>query len=191
MGLLKLFRKSKSESSKELRILLLGLDNAGKTTILRTLASEDINQITPTQGFNIKSVQSAGFKLKVWDVGGQRRIRPYWRNYFENTDVLIYVVDSTDKKRFDEAAQELQSLLDDVSLAGIPILVLANKQDLGSATNTSNISDCMQLVSVRGRNWQIQGCSAKNNEGIEEGLQWIMKTVASKRKQKQEMSTKT
>ena len=64
-------------------------DNAGKTTILKTLASEDATHITPTQGFNIKSVQSEGFKLNVWDIGGQRKIRPYWRNYFENTDVLV------------------------------------------------------------------------------------------------------
>lgn len=79
----------KSQPDKELRLLLLGLDNAGKTTLLKKLASEDIAHITPTQGFNIKSVQSEGFKLNVWDIGGQRKIRPYWRNYFENTDVLV------------------------------------------------------------------------------------------------------
>ena len=98
----------KSSPDRELRILLLGLDNAGKTTILKTLASEDISTITPTQGFNIKSVQSEGFKLNVWDIGGQRKIRPYWRNYFDNTDVLIYVIDSADTKRFEETEQELQ-----------------------------------------------------------------------------------
>ena len=69
------FRKLKSSPDRELRILLLGLDNAGKTTILKTLASEDISTITPTQGFNIKSVQTEGFKLNVWDIGGQRKIR--------------------------------------------------------------------------------------------------------------------
>ena len=101
-------RKLKSSPDKELRILLLGLDNAGKTTILKSLASEDISTITPTQGFNIKSVQSEGFKLNVWDIGGQRKIRPYWRNYFDNTDILIYVIDSADTKRFEETEQELQ-----------------------------------------------------------------------------------
>ncbi|CAJ0961107.1 unnamed protein product [Ranitomeya imitator] len=87
-GLLSILRKLKSAPDQEVRILLLGLDNAGKTTLLKQLASEDISHITPTQGFNIKSVQSQGFKLNVWDIGGQRKIRPYWRNYFENTDVL-------------------------------------------------------------------------------------------------------
>merc|ERR1712226_406216 len=89
MGLLSLLRKLKSAPDRELRILLLGLDNAGKTTLLKNLASEDISHITPTQGFNIKSVQASGFKLNVWDIGGQRKIRPYWKNYFENTDVLL------------------------------------------------------------------------------------------------------
>ncbi|KAH8875039.1 ADP-ribosylation factor-like protein 3 [Schistosoma japonicum] len=89
MGLLNLLRRLKSKPEQELRILLLGLDNAGKTTLLKHLASEDISQTTPTQGFNIKSVQSQGFKLNVWDIGGQRKIRPYWKNYFENTDILI------------------------------------------------------------------------------------------------------
>ena len=103
-----ILRKLKSSPDRELRILLLGLDNAGKTTILKSLASEDISTITPTQGFNIKSVQSEGFKLNVWDIGGQRKIRPYWRNYFDNTDILIYVIDSADTKRFDETEQELQ-----------------------------------------------------------------------------------
>ena len=83
MGLLAILRKLKSSPERELRILLLGLDNAGKTTLLKQLASEDVSHITPTQGFNIKSVQSEGFKLNVWDIGGQRKIRPYWRNYFE------------------------------------------------------------------------------------------------------------
>ncbi|GAB5578738.1 ADP-ribosylation factor-like protein 3 isoform X1 [Prionailurus iriomotensis] len=106
MGLLSILRKLKSAPDQEVRILLLGLDNAGKTTLLKQLASEDISHITPTQGFNIKSVQSQGFKLNVWDIGGQRKIRPYWRNYFENTDILIYVIDSADRKRFEETGQE-------------------------------------------------------------------------------------
>ena len=87
--MLALLRKLRSSSEKEVRILLLGLDNAGKTTLMKYLANEDITNITPTQGFNIKSIQSTGFKLNVWDIGGQRKIRPYWRNYFENTDVLV------------------------------------------------------------------------------------------------------
>lgn len=88
-GLLNILKKLRSNPDKELRLLLLGLDNAGKTTLLKQLASEDVTHVTPTAGFNIKSVLSNGFKLNVWDIGGQRKIRPYWRNYFENTDILV------------------------------------------------------------------------------------------------------
>merc|ERR1712031_133200 len=102
-------RKMKKDE-KEARILMLGLDNAGKTTILKKLSEEDISHIMPTQGFNIKSLVHEGFKLNVWDIGGQSTIRPYWKNYFENTDALIYVVDSSDRRRLDEASEELLTL---------------------------------------------------------------------------------
>ena len=110
MGLLQQLKMLKKKTT-ESRILVLGLDNAGKTTILKAMSQEDITQIQPTQGFNIKSLQQDGIKLNVWDIGGQREIRPYWKNYFENTDGLVYVVDSSDEMRITEVAEELQSLL--------------------------------------------------------------------------------
>ncbi|GLD60149.1 ADP-ribosylation factor-like protein 3 [Lates japonicus] len=168
MGLLSILRKLKSTPDQEVRILLLGLDNGGKTTLLKQLASEDISHITPTQGFNIKSVQSQGFKLNVWDIGGQRKIRPYWRNYFENTDVLIYVIDSADRKRFEETGQELAELLDEEKLSGVPVLIFANKQDLLTAAPASEIAEGLNLHTIRDRMWQIQSC---RSEGHELGLQ--------------------
>lgn len=117
-------------AESEARILVLGLDNAGKTTILKALSDEDITHISPTQGFNIKSLIHEGFKLNVWDIGGQSAIRPYWRNYFDHTDALVYVIDSADRRRIQECSTELTSLLTDEKLAGIPLLVFANKQDL-------------------------------------------------------------
>merc|ERR1712159_647327 len=132
MGLLSLLRGLK-KSETEVRILMLGLDNSGKTSILKRLSDEDITHIQPTQGFNIKSLLHEGFKLNVWDIGGQKTIRPYWKNYFENTDALIYVVDSSDRRRVEEAADELAELLEEDKLTGIPVLVFANKQDLVSA----------------------------------------------------------
>ncbi|XP_040922821.1 LOW QUALITY PROTEIN: ADP-ribosylation factor-like protein 3 [Toxotes jaculatrix] len=182
MGLLSILRKLKSTPDQEVRILLLGLDNGGKTTLLKQLASEDISHITPTQGFNIKSVQSQGFKLNVWDIGGQRKIRPYWRNYFENTDVLIYVIDSADRKRFEETGQELAELLDEEKLSGVPILIFANKQDLLTAAPASEIAEGLNLHTIRDRMWQIQSCSALTGEGIQEGMNWVCKSVNSKKK---------
>ncbi|KAJ7325148.1 hypothetical protein JRQ81_018168 [Phrynocephalus forsythii] len=166
LGLLSILRKLKSAPDQEVRILLLGLDNAGKTTLLKQLASEDITHITPTQGFNIKSVQAQGFKLNVWDIGGQRKIRPYWRNYFENTDILIYVIDSADRKRFEETGQELAELVDEEKLSGVPVLIFANKQDLLTAAPAAEIAEGLNLHTIRDRVWQIQSCSALTGEGV-------------------------
>jgi len=177
MGLLAILRKLKSSPERELRILLLGLDNAGKTTLLKQLASEDVSHITPTQGFNIKSVQSEGFKLNVWDIGGQRKIRPYWRNYFENTDILIYVIDSADPKRFEETGQELQELLAEEKLLGVPLMIYANKQDLQYATPSAGIAEGLGLHHIKDRPWQIQPCAATTGEGVKDGMEWVVKNV--------------
>lgn len=182
MGLLSLLRKLKTDKGRELKVLLLGLDNAGKTTILKKLASEDITHITPTQGFNIKSVQSQGFRLNVWDIGGQRKIRPYWRNYFEDIDVLIYVIDSSDQKRFEETGLELSELLEEEKLLGVPVLIFANKQDLLNAATPDKISEALSLTIIRDRVWQIQGCSALEGEGVKEGMEWVLKNMPERKK---------
>lgn len=175
MGLLDFLFGSKPQT-KEARILILGLDNAGKTCILKKLSDEDITHIMPTQGFNIKSISQAGFKLNVWDIGGQRAIRPYWRHYFGETDALVYVIDSADTKRLEESGAELDQLLDEEKLAGCPLLVFANKQDLMGAT-PSQIAEQLRLNTIRDRVWQIQPCSAKTGFGLHEGMEWLVKVV--------------
>ncbi|XP_021239459.1 uncharacterized protein LOC110391835 [Numida meleagris] len=88
-----------------------GLDNAGKTTLLKRFNGEDVSGTAPTLGFNIKTLQHRGFTLNVWDVGGQSSLRSYWRNYFESTDGVVWVVDSGDRQRLQLCAKELRALL--------------------------------------------------------------------------------
>merc|ERR1712159_421979 len=145
MGLLSLLRGLK-KSETEVRILMLGLDNSGKTSILKRLSDEDISTIMPTQGFNIKSLMHEGFKLNVWDIGGQKSIRPYWRNYFDQTDALIYVIDSADRRRMEETGIELGQLLEEEKLAGVPVLIFANKSDLMNAMPTDELADGLNLT---------------------------------------------
>lgn len=173
MNLFKLLRSMKREE-KEARILVLGLDNAGKTTILKKLSDEDITHIMPTQGFNIKTLNHDGFKLNVWDIGGQKTIRPYWNNYFETTDALVYVIDSSDRRRLTESGQELGSLLEEEKLAAIPMLVFANKQDLNQALPVNEIADRLALNRIDNRAWNIQACSAKSADGLQEGMEWLI-----------------
>ncbi|PAV56743.1 hypothetical protein WR25_05007 isoform B [Diploscapter pachys] len=139
MGLLTILRKQRARE-REMRILILGLDNAGKTTIMKKFMGQSTDQIEPTLGFNIKTVEFKGFALNLWDVGGQRSLRSYWRNYFEQTDALIWVVDSGDKERLAQCSEELKKLLSEERLVGASLLVLANKQDLPGAATVQTIA---------------------------------------------------
>eukprot|EP00933_Yihiella_yeosuensis_P019068 TRINITY_DN15492_c0_g2_i3.p1 TRINITY_DN15492_c0_g2~~TRINITY_DN15492_c0_g2_i3.p1 ORF type:complete len:181 (+),score=50.68 TRINITY_DN15492_c0_g2_i3:102-644(+) len=179
MGLLSILKKMKKDE-KEARILMLGLDNAGKTTILKKLSEEDISHIMPTQGFNIKSLVHDGFKLNVWDIGGQKSIRPYWSNYFEASDALVYVIDSSDRRRLEESGEELRELIAEDKLAGVPLLIFANKQDLLQATPADEIVECLNLGTIADRTWTIQACSAKAGEGMQEGMEWLIGNVNQK-----------
>jgi len=147
MGLLTIIRKVKRKE-REMRVLMVGLDNAGKTTAVRRLkdGGGDGQGISPTLGFSICSLSRRGRKLNVWDVGGQRSLRPYWRNYFERTDGVVWVVDSSDLARLRDARRELESLLGEERLAGATLLVLANKQDVAGALGLAAVSAALGLA---------------------------------------------
>eukprot|EP00817_Percolomonadidae_sp_ATCC50343_P006248 CAMPEP_0117426324 /NCGR_PEP_ID=MMETSP0758-20121206/6480_1 /TAXON_ID=63605 /ORGANISM="Percolomonas cosmopolitus, Strain AE-1 (ATCC 50343)" /LENGTH=156 /DNA_ID=CAMNT_0005211463 /DNA_START=47 /DNA_END=513 /DNA_ORIENTATION=+ len=153
------------KQSKKARILVLGLDNAGKTSCLKALCQENISHTVPTKGFNVKTVITEGYKLTVWDVGGQQSIRPIWKNYFENVDALIYVIDSADRVRMEETGMELNHILQDETLANVPLLVFANKQDLLTSSPPDEIAEGLNLHAIRDRKWHIAACSAKRGEG--------------------------
>ena len=156
---------------------MLGLDNAGKTTILRKLSNEEITNVTPTAGFNIKTILMSNFRLSVWDIGGQKAIRPYWKEFYDSTDALIYVINSADKKRVEETGEELSQLLEEDQMNGVPLLVLANKQDLVNALSAKDVAEGLGLFSIRDRPWQIQPCSAKTGEGLKDGMEWLIKQI--------------
>ena len=123
-----------------------------------------------------------GFKLNVWDIGGQKAIRPYWRNYFEQTDAMVYVIDSADRKRIEETGLELADLLEEDKLSGVPVIVLANKQDLVTALSPDEVADGLNLYSIRDRPWQIQACSTKTGEVLQDVMEWLVKQVGPTKK---------
>ncbi|KAI9448523.1 GTP-binding protein [Lactarius indigo] len=164
MGLLTIIRKNRRRE-KEMRVLFLGLDNAGKTTILKKLNGEDITDVSPTLGFNIKTFVHGHYTLNIWDVGGQRTLRPYWRNYFEQTDALVWV-------------QELHSLLLEDRLAGASLLVFANKQDIQGSMTDKEIEQAS--LGIKSHQWSIVSCSAVTGHNLLEGLNWVVGEVASR-----------
>lgn len=159
-----------------------GLDNAGKTTILKKFNGEDISTISPTLGFNIKTLVYNGFNLNIWDIGGQQTIRSYWRNYFEQTDGIVWVVDTADKRRLSDCKKELHSLLKQEKLAGASLLIFANKQDLAGALSAKEIAEILDLevLGREGRHWRIEGCSAVTGKGLIAGVDWLVKDIAGR-----------
>jgi len=165
---------------KEMRILMLGLDAAGKTTILYKLKLGEVVSSVPTIGFNVETVEYKNIKFTVWDVGGQTKIRLLWRHYFQNTQGLIFVVDSSDKERIDVAKEELHKMLGEEELRDACILVFANKQDMG-VMSVAEVTEKMGLHTIRGKDWYVQGTCANTGDGLYEGLEWLSKTVGKKK----------
>ncbi|EXB59525.1 ADP-ribosylation factor 1 [Morus notabilis] len=167
-------------SKKEMRILMVGLDAAGKTTILYKLKLGEVVTTIPTIGFNVETVDYKNVSFTVWDVGGQDKIRPLWRHYFQNTQGLIFVVDSNDRERISEAKDELHRMLNEDELRNATLLVFANKQDLPNAMSVSEITDKLGLHSLRQRRWYIQATCATGGQGLYEGLDWLSSNISTK-----------
>ncbi|KAL9636260.1 MAG: hypothetical protein Q9204_002332 [Flavoplaca sp. TL-2023a] len=211
--MLSILRKARLKD-KEMRILMLGLDNAGKTTIVKKLMNEDVNTVSPTLGFIIRTIDYEGFAIKIsqyevqstadvaeqvqaqhlligitftdrdqWegDVGGQKTLRTYWRNYFEKTDALIWVVDSADRLRTEDCRKELAGLLLEERLQGASLLVLSNKTDIAGSMSDEEIRkasgvglEALALDSIMTHKWTIVQCSAITGSNIQEGIKWVV-----------------
>lgn len=152
------------------------LDAAGKTTLLYKLKLGEIVTTIPTIGFNVETVEYKNINFTVWDIGGQDRIRPLWRHYFQNSKGIIFVVDSNDRARINEAADELKKLLVEDELRDASVLVLANKQDLPQAMSTAEVANKLGLNNERNHKWFIQSACATTGEGLYEGLDWLAST---------------
>jgi len=163
---------------KEVRILMVGLDSAGKTTILYRLQIGEVVSTIPTIGFNVETVSYKNINFQVWDLGGQSSIRPYWRCYYANTQAIIYVIDSSDTERLPTSRSELLTMLSEDELKNVPVLVFANKQDVKGALSPAEISDKLGLAGgEKNREWSVRGSCAVKGDGLEEGLDWLVNTI--------------
>ncbi|PVF93733.1 putative ADP-ribosylation factor [Serendipita vermifera] len=165
----------------DVRIIMLGLDAAGKTTILYKLKLGEVVTTIPTIGFNVETVQYKNIHFNVWDVGGQHKIRQLWKHYYQNTQGIIYVVDSADTTRIEDAREELEVVLSSDEMAGAPLLVLANKQDLPNACSPAKLTNDLRLGTLRNRQWYVQATCATTGDGLYEGLEWLTKAVKNSR----------
>eukprot|EP00121_Abeoforma_whisleri_P006432 Awhi_evm1s5852 len=156
--------------SEPCNILMLGLDGAGKTTVLYKLKLNEVVNSLPTIGFNVEQVQHQNIRFTVWDIGGQDKIRSLWHHYYSNAQGLVYVVDSNDEERIQESKNELHGALSADEMSNdVPVLIFANKQDLPHALSGDQLRKAFGLDQIQNK-WYIQNCSAVSGEGIHEGL---------------------
>ena len=168
-------------SKRDVRILMVGLDAAGKTSILYQLKMAELVKTIPTIGFNVETLDYKGLRFTVWDIGGQDKLRALWKHYYQNTDGIIFVVDSNDSERMEKVRETIALLLTDDELRGAPLLVFANKQDLNGAMSPSDLTRNIGVDNIKDRKWLVQGSSATTGQGLKEGLDWLA-TVLLKKK---------
>ncbi|XP_023278034.1 E3 ubiquitin-protein ligase TRIM23 isoform X1 [Seriola lalandi dorsalis] len=164
----------------EIRVVTLGLDGAGKTTILFKLKQDEFMQPIPTIGFNVETVEYKNLKFTIWDVGGKHKLRPLWKHYYLNTQAVVFVIDSCHRDRLMEAHSELAKLLTEKELRDALLLIFANKQDVPGVVSVEEMTELLSLHKLCcGRSWHIQGCDARSGMGLHEGLDWLSRQLVA------------
>lgn len=166
----------------EVRILINGLDAAGKTTLLYQMKLGEVVTTIPTIGFNVETVEYNNLKMTVWDVGGRDKIRPLYRHYYPNTDALMFVIDCNDKERLEDAAAELYKLSQEEELRALPVAILANKQDLPNAVPLAKIMEVLGVDDkLQKHNVGVFATSTLTGDGLSEPLEWLSDQMAKKK----------
>ncbi|XP_070335485.1 putative ADP-ribosylation factor-like protein 5C isoform X2 [Odocoileus virginianus] len=157
----------------EHKVIIVGLDNAGKTTILYQLLTNEVIHTCPTIGSNVEEIVLQKTHFLMWDIGGQEALRSTWNTYYSNTEFIILVIDSTDRDRLLTTREELYKMLAHEALRDASILIFANKQDMKDSMTIVEISQFLTLSAIKDHPWHIQGCCALTGEGLPAGLQWM------------------
>ncbi|KAK2818020.1 hypothetical protein Q7C36_021953 [Tachysurus vachellii] len=172
-------KQSKDKKFKKVpHVVLMGLDSAGKSTLLYRLHRGVIMETSPTIGFNVVTLElNKKTMLTVWDVGGQGSLRSNWRYYLEGCKALVFVVDSSDRPRMEEAKMALKTILSDQHLEDVPLMILANKTDLPNSMELNEVCQQLDLESCTKRIWEIQACSALKGLGLHQAFLSVAKLI--------------
>ncbi|KAJ3450219.1 adp-ribosylation factor c1 [Anaeramoeba flamelloides] len=171
-------------NSEEHKILLLGLDNAGKTTILYYLALNEVVYTRPTIGSNFEELVHKNIKFQCWDIGGQENLRKSWSAYYADTSAVIFVVDSTDHERLSTTRKELFKIIADEKLSDTVCLVFANKMDIKTSMKPKQLIKALKLTEIKNHDWAIKPCCALTGEGLQEGWEWMANKIQEKKNEK-------
>merc|ERR1712083_1020529 len=183
MGIFKRLFGGKS-NKKQARIVVVGLDNSGKTTFLNCLKPKKASlETVPTVGFSTEEFQKHGVNFCAFDMSGQSRYRNLWDHYYGDVEGIIVVIDATDSLRFVVAKDELQTMMENPAVAEgkMPILFLCNKIDLPSASPAPEVVQMLELESITDRRWAIFSCDALKGDGVEEATKWLVEMIAERK----------
>ena len=167
--ILEFFTKNKNN----FKIIILGMQNAGKTTILYRLSLGQLVKTTPTIGSNVEELTYNNVKFQAWDLGGQESTRSVWDVYYMNTDAIVYVIDSIDDEYYEESKIQFHKMLTNPALKNATILIFANKQDLPGAKTVNKLIEDYGFDKIKSHVWHIQSCSALKGEGLVTGIKWL------------------
>jgi small GTP-binding protein len=162
-----------SKSRNNFKIIILGIQNAGKTTILYQLSLGQLVKTTPTIGSNVEELTYNNVKFQAWDLGGQESTRSVWDVYYMNTDAVVYVIDSSDDEYLEESKSQFHKLIAHPTLKNATILIFANKQDLQGAKDMNKLIQEYEFFKIKEHIWHIQACSALKGEGLVTGIKWL------------------
>ncbi|XP_076027595.1 ADP-ribosylation factor-like protein 4D isoform X2 [Genypterus blacodes] len=174
---------------QSVHVVVIGLDSAGKTALLYRLKLREFVETIPTKGFNTERIKvstgtsrAGSTSFQVWDVGGQEKLRPLWKSYTRRTDGLVFVVDSAETERLEEAKVELHRITRSAENQGVPVLVLANKQDLEGAVNATEVEKVLALHELSSSTLHhTQGCSAVDGRGLQPGLERLYDMIVKRK----------
>ena len=158
-------------------ILILGVGSAGKTTILFRLKTGEVQGTQPTVGFVAEVIKVEGKEYLFWDLGGQDKMRPLWKHYFEGSSGVIFVVDAADPSTFQTAKEEIHDVAHAAQLRKVPIVVFANKQDMEDAASSQKISEVLDLPLLGKDRCAIFETSAITGQGLDEGMKWLANAI--------------
>ena len=175
-------------SNPKSKIIIVGLDNSGKSTLINHLQPEELQQpeITATVGFREEQFVKNKINFTVYDMSGQGKYRDLWAQYYESSEAIIFMIDAADHLRIKVAKNELEMLLQNEGLREreVPIIFFANKMDIASAMQPPDVCDGLELENIIDRPWHIQGCSAKTGDGVEYGMNWLTQQIKSNKDRK-------
>ncbi|CAF1499150.1 unnamed protein product [Rotaria magnacalcarata] len=187
MGLFDAFIEWLGLRNREANVLVVGLDNSGKTSLLNFLRPLEVqtNNIVPTVGFSVEHFSCHGLSFTAFDMSGQSRYRTLWANYYRTTNAIIFIIDSSDRTRIFVAREELQQLLShpDVSKRNIPILFFANKMDIRDALSDIGVSSALSLENITNKSWYICSSNALTGEGVVTGIEWLSSAIKTSHEQ--------